>query len=612
MIRPWFTLALFSWLCCLSGPALGFAALPVRGGSVDEGEVRLVVADHGERSTLWVEWALRVTGDRFLILVPLAAGATLDLGDPAWFAAIEQATAPRVLPPPDVDLEACEAEGGVHDTTSLLRGERGLPSAVTTLTDSAELAAFLAAEGVDDTAPVSFADFGDPPALVALDYPAALGAPTLVQLRLEAGVAGPAWLERLQPLGRRSALPVTLTLLAPTPVMPEAGALVTSDDLSTHWRGNHGDSDYLEVRSRFLDEHPEAWVTEVVGSTPVFDQYYPDATASVPSIVGGFSGRLSERGYSCPDWSEWLDEARARDASAPVSCAAGELASLDPPACASDSETVNDLSCDGIFDLALALSGARLKELVLTRQVGRLPTAAKLLRARAADVPAHTVKVYAHSVSESACADAGASETSSGGSSAAGDASGAGGSSQAEASSATGRGSGGYWATSGPGIGSAGGSGGGGGEGGSSAGGSPGYPYSTTPYYPEPELSVEVHAESCDCGGSSDSDCSGDSSSSSSDSSCSGDSSTDTEAGDDTCAGDSSEGSEESCAGDGSADVEGDTCSGASEGADATCASGSGDCAVGRLGFPRPRLSVVTLCLAAGVLPWRRRHRRKR
>jgi len=608
MTRPWFTLVLLSWLCCLSGPALGLAALPVRGGSVDEGDVRLIVADHAERSTLWVEWALRVTGDRFLILVPLPAGATLDLGDPAWFAAVEQATAPRVLPPLEVDFEACEAEGGVHDTTSLARGERGWPRVVTTLTDSAELAAFLAAEGMDDTDPVSFADFGDPPALVALDYSAAVGAPTLVQLRLEAAIEAGAWLERLQPLGRHASLPVTLTVLAPTPVMPNADAVVLSDDLPTNWRGKRGDSDYLEARAHFLDEHPEAWVTEVVGSTPLFDRYYPDATASVPSVTGGFSERLALRGYTCPDWSAWLDEARARDVSAPVSCGGGELASLDPPACPGDSETASDLACDGIFDLALALSGARLSQAVLTRHVGRLPTAGKVLAATHA--PAHTVKVYARAVTESACEDLGMGGTSSGGSSAADAAGGAGGSSEADTASSTGRGSGGYWATTSPTIGSGGEGGGGGGA--SWTGGSPGYPYSTTPYYPEPELSVEVHADSCDCGGSSDSDCSGDSSSSSSDTSCSGDSSTDTEAGEDTCAGDSSEGSEETCSGDGSADVEGETCSGASEGTDATCASGSGDCAMGRWGFPRPRLSVMTVFLAAGVLPWRRRHRRKR
>src|SRR5688572_27847241 len=116
MRRPWFTLVLLWCWWCLPGEALGFVALPAPGGSIDEDDVRLVVTAHGERSTLWVEWVLRVTGDSFLVLAPLESGGTLDVADPAWFAAIESATAPRVLPPPGIDLAACEAVGGVHDT----------------------------------------------------------------------------------------------------------------------------------------------------------------------------------------------------------------------------------------------------------------------------------------------------------------------------------------------------------------------------------------------------------------------------------------------------------------------------------------------------------------
>ena len=600
--------------CCssLPGRASGFAALPVRGGTIDEQEARLVVAAHGERSTLWVEWVLRVTGDHFLVLVPLESEGTLDMADPAWFAAVEHATAPRVLPPVDVDLEACQAIGGVHDTTHLAHGERGFPRVVTTLTDAGALAAFLAAEGTAKEETVSFADFGEPAALVALEYPAISGAPMLVQLRLEAALAPGAWLERLQLMGRHTPIPATLTVLAPTPVLPDAEHLVTSEDLAPSWRAAHGDSNYPAARSRFLDDGSGAWVTEVVGSTHLFEPYYPDAQASVPSVVGDFYERIVERGYTCPDWSEWIDAAREQDAAAPVVCASGELASKGPPACSSASGAADALSCDGVADLSLALSGARLNQLVLTRHVGRLPTSSTLVPQ--ATVPSHTVKLYAHALSESVCEDDGvegaggaAGETGDSGDSGG---TGTGGGSDTAAASGGSPGIGGGFWTSGSTPSGIGGSGWG--YGGSGATG----PLWPDEDYPEDDVTVEVHTESCSSGSSSDSDaaCSGDSSSDTEagDDTCSGDSSSDTEAGDDTCSGDSSEGSGESCSGDGSADVEGDTCSGASEGGDATCAGGSGDCAVGRRGFPRPRLSVVTLCLAAGALPWRRRHRRKR
>ncbi|HEY6725009.1 MAG TPA: hypothetical protein VI197_13320 [Polyangiaceae bacterium] len=597
MTRPWLTLVLLLCSCCLPVPAFGLAALPAPGGNVDAEEVRLIVTAHGARSTLWVEWVLRVSGDRFLVLAPLDSGGTLDLADPAWFAAVEHATAPRVLPPPGVDLEACEASAGVHDTTSLARGERGFPRAVTTLTDPAALAAFLDAEGWNEGEAVSFADFGEPAALVALEYPALSGAPMLVQLRFEAAIPPSVWLERSRPLARQRALPATLMVLAPTPVLLDADS-VSSDDVPTSWRAAHGESDYPAARTRFLEDNPGAWVTEVVGATHLFEPYYPDAQASVPAVVTDFYDRVVERGYTCPDWSEWLDAARDRDAVAPMACGSGELASLEPAACPGEPGTGSELACEGVVDLSLALSGARLNELVLTRQVGRLPASGRLVPAAAA--PSHTAKLYADDLTESVCEVGGAGGDASGGAGASGSGGAGGSAGGAAGSGGANVGGGGFWMNPTSGTGASGGPwayGGSRAYGGSDASGGSAY----DDYYHD-HVSVHVQAESCDCGGSSDDEaCSGDSSSDTGDSSCSGDSSSD-----------GSEGSGDSCSGDSGADVEGDTCSGASEGGDATCAGGSGDCAVGRVGFPRPRLSVVTLFLAAGVLPWRRRQRRKR
>lgn len=593
MTRPWLTLVLLACWCCLPSRAFCLVALPAPGGAVDEQELRLIMTAHGQRSSLSVEWVLRVTGDHFWVLAPLESGGTLDLADPAWFAAVEHATAPRILPPSDIELGVCDAIDGVHDTTDLARGERALPRAVTTLTAPAELAAFLDTEALHQGNAISFADFGEPEALVALEYPAISGAPILVQLRFEATNAPDVWLERLRPSGSRAPLPVTLTVLAHEPVLLDV-ARVTSDDVPTNWRGTQSDSDYPVQRSRFLDENPGAWVTEVVGATHLFDAYYPDGQAAVPSVVAGFHERVVGRGYACPDFEEWLEAARDRDALAPVACGRGELASLDPPACPSGPGPANELECEGIDDLALALSGARLSKLVLTRQVGRLPTSAALVPEPAA--ASHTAKAYADALIESACGEGGASGTSSDGSGGTGGAGSAGGSGGSSASfGGAAEGNGGFWTNST----SASSAGGGSSRGrSSSSGGGSGYP----DYYHEDEVTVRVQTESFQCG----------SSSSSSESSCSGDSSPEDDGGDETCSGDSSEGSGDSCSGDSGGDVEGDTCSGANEGGDATCAGDSGgDCAVGRRGFPRPRLSVVTLLLAAGALPWRRRHRRK-
>lgn len=604
MLRSWSVLVLLSCFC-LPGRAGAFAALPVSEGKLDTERVRLVVAAHPERSTLWVEWMLRVSGDRFVVLVPLVSEGTLDTADPAWFEAIEHATAPRVLPPPDVALEECGASPGVHDTSDHTRAERAFPREVTLLSDDAALAEFLVMADLDREEPVSFADFGDPAAVVALEYPAVPGAPMLVDLRLEAELTADAWLDRVALIGQKQRALVTLTVFAEAPFMLDPDDVVFSHELVTRWRAASDDSDYLEGRSRLLAYNPKAWVTEVVGATHIFDPYYPDAQATVPSVIDGFRDRLAERGYACPDWSEWLDTARAENAVAPKACGSGELASLKAPECLEDANSVNDLACEGVLDLALALSGARVNDVVLTRHVGWLPAACTL----AADPTAenHTVKVYADFVASSECASAGAggenaSDGSGGGTGGSGDDAGSAGGSGGGAATTRG--------ASGNGVGF----GGGGWEWPSTTGENPDPPPPHEPDDLDGEIYVYAETDSCSSGTQDQDACSGDSSSSSSDESCSGDSSSDTSDGESSCEGDSSESSGDTCSGDSSADVEGDTCSSTGEGGDATCASGGsgGGCAVGRFGLPRPRLSVVTMILGGLLLPWRRRHRRQR
>lgn len=160
-------------------------------------------------------------------------------------------------------------------------------------------------------------------------------------------------------------------------------------------------------------------------------------------------------------------------------------------------------------------------------------------------------------------------------------------------------------------------------SGGSGWSGGPGYPENQYPQEPEPDTHVEVSCwgntdsgnDSCS-GDSSDSGdegdtCGGDSSSDSGDDTCSGDSSSDS--GDDTCSGDSSSGDGDTCSGD-SGSSGGDSCSGDSGGGDSCSSgsSGSGDCSVARVRRPRVKVSALTLLLIGLALPLRRVTRKRR
>lgn len=610
--RRW-RFAWFCWIAWLFGTlvAPGRASAFTLHGTADSAlsidAARVVIAAHGDRSTIWVQWIARATGSRVVALIPLASGSRLDPGDLDWFAAIEAATAPRILPPTQAELPDCAEAGAMHDTTSIVAAEVAHPAGVTWLDDAASLVAFARDAGFDLDHVPAFADSGDTDAFVAVDYSVLKGVPFLVGLRLDEPTAIEAWLDRFGALGSSERVPLTLTVLAPSAVVFSGQRIIYPEALSPVWRPRSGDSNYIEARAAFFDAEPDAWLTEGVGQTQLFTPYFPDALAEVPSIVNAFRERLEARGHDCPDWSAWLEDARTDDARVPLSCAQGTLGGSGAASCDSADPLSSPLACGEIDDLALALSGARPGSVVLTRHVGLLPARVALASADDAVVREHTVKVYAARTAD--CEGEIPKES----------ADGTGGAKPATA--ATGSGGkdsvgGGGGSTSYPIVTS----GGWEGSGSTGTGGSEWYGPVERRDDDDPEAVavVAVQTGSCSCtdtSSSSEGSCSGSSSSGNGDATCSGDSSSDQESGDDTCSGDSSsDSSGDTCGGSSSGEAEGETCSGGSEGGDATCSGSSGGdgCAVGQLGLPRPRLSVLTMLLGAGLLPLRRSRRRPR
>jgi hypothetical protein len=548
------------------GSAAAWIPMPSVDAVVDTPAVRAVVAHRGERSTLWVQLTLRVSDGRLVLVVPLAASAALDEGEPAWFSAVESATAPRVFPPADVPVPECGGSATVEHTIQEPRAELAEFVVAHMLSDRTELAMFVEAEGLSP--PSELGQHAGP--FVALSYRVAEGAPLTIGLRLDAEEPLEELLPRLAPLGRWGPTPLTLVIIGEAPVLVQASRLLPQD-IGATWFADRGESDYVEARHALLSQEPgELWVTETVGATALFETYFPDAESQVPPIFSDFRRRLEARGHECPDWSVLLSSARAQDESVAPACAEGLVAHTGLADCLRPDGLGPALACEGIADLWFALSGMRVSDVVLVRHVGFLPTEAALAETDGSSIEMRTVKVYAGALAQGECEPP-------------------------------------------PSPGSTGVTGFGGGIP-IGTGGAPGQASGDGPNHVQPSphghVVIVAHPESCNCGSSGSSDgCSGDSSSSSPDESCNGDSSS-TQAGDETCAGDSSSSSDtagETCSSEGSADVEGDTCTGSSGGS-------GGDCALTAHGLPRPRLSILTLFFAAGLLPWRRhcRHRRSR
>src|SRR5688572_19445004 len=110
-------------------------------------EQRVVLSVGPDRTTLWVQLRLRSEPGTVAVVVPASPGAALDWASPAWTEALEQATAPRILPPPGT-TGACPGSDEPEDTTDvigILQHEAVLaPVEVLALADAATVASWAA------------------------------------------------------------------------------------------------------------------------------------------------------------------------------------------------------------------------------------------------------------------------------------------------------------------------------------------------------------------------------------------------------------------------------------------------------------------------------------
>jgi hypothetical protein len=109
--RParWVAVAALGAVLSSSAPAHTEGLMP--SGTTETTEARMVVAYSPASTRAWYSLRVDGTAGDVGVVVPVAAGASIDFGVPAFLDALEVATTPRVIPPAETNVTCAASEG---------------------------------------------------------------------------------------------------------------------------------------------------------------------------------------------------------------------------------------------------------------------------------------------------------------------------------------------------------------------------------------------------------------------------------------------------------------------------------------------------------------------
>jgi hypothetical protein len=344
------------------------------------------------RTTRWASLRVHGAATAFAWVLPVRAGAWVDLASEGWLEALEEATAPRVVPP-DVS-PPCGIAGGVEVEGDVSHAATLVPDAVVVAPDGVTLAMGLASWGLAvprDLAAAIDAAVAGGDAFLALHFTAPLGSTPAPDLRthtvritedepapMSSSVAGLSLSG-----GDGTSLAVTAHGVAGGPVtwLSSAGTPPALPPSSILWQPD-GTSTYAAARDALLQDLPGSWLEETSGHRILFQAVPVPGHPSVPALAGAYFARARMYGDAAddPDTCEARALAVATSASTvALACLPGALAMVGSPGPCREvvgaGEIAPDvLRCGGIADdLALALSGLAPGGAYLTRARSVIP-----------------------------------------------------------------------------------------------------------------------------------------------------------------------------------------------------------------------------------------------
>jgi uncharacterized membrane protein YgcG len=259
--------------------------------------VRVAVAasdEPGAPTAKWGSVTVQGSATAFVWIVPARPGALLQLSPDAWLEALEEATAPRVVPPDATP--PCDFPGGAEVEGSFTPTATTAPGAVTVATDRATLDAALASWGLSVTpelSPAIDAVLASGSDLVAMLFTDTRGTIVTRTFRVidDAPVAVPL------SLTTAGANEVQVTAFALRSASPAFGAEpdLTIDPTAVLWRSD-GTSSYASARDTMLDANPGRWLLETSGPTIVSTSTTLPDGSTVPSLTAAYESLVATAG----------------------------------------------------------------------------------------------------------------------------------------------------------------------------------------------------------------------------------------------------------------------------------------------------------------------------
>ena len=334
------------------------AIISAPAGASSPTEVRVAVSSTGTRTSRWASMRVHGLASSFAWVMPVKPDAFVDLASDAWMEALEDATAPRVVPPDDAP--PC-GPGGVELEGDLSHIVTTSPDAASIAPDATTLGTTLAGWGLalpDDLVPLVGTAGADGDSFLVLRY---TNAGTDVMTRTVRIVDSSA---ELVPLGWTSA-PTAIDVTAYA--LTQGGARLGFETLDLDpaalvWRDD-GSSTYRAVRDALLAGNPGAWLLETAGHGPLFDGQ--TAPAPVSALTPSYFTLAATYGDTSGDADSCAAAAVAAGVEgSPVAlaCPAGALATGPDASCTEivepDAVSPDLFRCAGAADdLALAMSG---------------------------------------------------------------------------------------------------------------------------------------------------------------------------------------------------------------------------------------------------------------
>jgi hypothetical protein len=346
-LRPRFVRSAFlvaSFVASLVVPArveAGGAVVPLE-GKADPSvlDVRVAVAVSPTATTRWSEITVPAS-NRVLWLVPARPGATIGWAGTGWLSSLEEATAPRIIPP--VYSSSCDFRRAPERTPAWTVSASKQPSAPYTVHATAESlrsaatgAGFAIAPALDTHVASLYASGWN---LVALELASSSGSTSSSTLRVtdDGGAVLPIALVGLNGNDTR----VTAFAIG-AGVMGTSGSL-TLDGAALHW-GKSG-SDFVTWRRDVLRAGGgNTWLRESASHAALFEGTLVSGGSPTASVVAQYLG-----GTTCA--------ASATNAGVSEAVVGAYLPSAT-------------FACGGLDDLAIALDGLAPRSAVVTRWSG--------------------------------------------------------------------------------------------------------------------------------------------------------------------------------------------------------------------------------------------------